>query len=67
VILTRKADVIFVVLSWVFVLSRIVHAAIYVGTTNVPLRFLAYLVGAVALAALWIQFAIRILTLPLPA
>jgi hypothetical protein len=65
-IITRKADLIFVVLSWVFVLSRVVHAAVYVTTNYVPLRFLAYLIGAIALIAMWIMFAIRILSLPLP-
>ena len=66
-IITRKADLVFVVLSWVFVLSRIAQAAVYVTTNVVPLRFSAYLVGAVALGIMWITFAIRILGTPLPA
>lgn len=66
-IITRKADVLFVVLSWVFVLSRIVHAGAYVTTNNLMIRFPAYMVGALALAAMWVVFAIRILATPLPA
>ena len=66
-IMTRKADLLFVVLSWVFVVSRIVHAAVYVTTNHLPHRFGAYLVGAVALMVMWIMFAIRILAGPLPA
>jgi hypothetical protein len=62
-IYTRKADLLFVVLSWVFVLSRIVHAGAYVTTNRVPVRFGAYIVGAVALMLLWIVFAVRILSL----
>jgi hypothetical protein len=67
VIITRKADLIYVVLSWIFVLSRIVHAGVYVTTNHVPYRFAAYTIGAVALVLLWIEFAIRILSVPLPA
>lgn len=67
VIITRKADLVYVVLSWIFVLSRIVHAAVYVTSNRVPYRFTAYLVGAVALILLWLEFAIRILSVPLPA
>lgn len=67
VIITRKADLIYVVLSWIFVLSRIVHAAAYVTTNRVPYRFGAYCVGALALILLWIEFAVRILAVPLPA
>lgn len=66
-IITRKADLLFVVLSWIFVVSRLVHAAVYVTTNHVPHRFAAYLVGAVTLIILWISFAARILVVPLPA
>ena len=66
-IITRKADVLFVVLSWVFVLSRIVHAGVYVTSNRIPFRLGAFAVGAVALLILWVQFAIRILATPLPA
>jgi hypothetical protein len=40
---------------------------IYVTANRVPYRFAAYLVGAVALILLWIEFAVRILLVPLPA
>lgn len=60
-LLTRKADLLFVVLSWVFVLTRFVHAAIHVTSNRVPLRFQAFLAGAVILIVLWAVFAVRIL------
>lgn len=64
---TRKADLAFVVLSWVFVVSRTAHAAVYVSTNHIPHRFTAYMVGAVALLLMWLIFAARILLTPLPA
>ena len=60
--LTRKADLIFVVLSWVFVISRLIHAYIHTTTNRVPRRFFAYLAGLVVLVIMWVYFAIQILT-----
>ena len=66
-ILTRKADLLFVLLSWVFVATRIVHAAAYVMGNNVPRRFAAYLVGAIVLIVMWATLALRILLGASPA
>nr|WP_133770004.1 MAPEG family protein [Enterovirga rhinocerotis] len=63
-IITRKADLLFVVLSWVFVASRYVHAGIYVSSNAIPLRFGAFAVGVVALLLMWVVFAVRILATP---
>lgn len=48
------------VLAWVFVLSRIVHAAIHVTTNHVYRRFSAYVVGFGVLTALWIAILVRL-------
>jgi hypothetical protein len=59
-LITRKADMLFVLMSWMFVVSRLVHAAIHVTSNKVSLRFMAFLVGVLILAAMWIIFAVRI-------
>jgi hypothetical protein len=61
-LITRKADLVFVVLSWVFVISRLVHAYIHTTTNRVPRRFFVYLVGLVVLTIMWIYFATLILS-----
>ena len=61
-LLTRKADLVFVVMSWVFVLSRLVHAFIHTTSNRVSRRFFAYSVGTVTLLIMWVIFALRILT-----
>jgi hypothetical protein len=61
-LLTRKADLAFVVLSWIFVLSRVVHAYIFVTSNRVSRRFFAFSAGSVTLLVMWVLFAIRILT-----
>jgi hypothetical protein len=60
-IIARKADFLFVVMSWLFVVLRILHAFVHTGTNNVPRRFYAYLAAALVLLAMWIIFAVRVL------
>ena len=57
---TRKTDTFFVVLAWMFVASRLVHAGIHVTSNDVQRRFFAFLVGAIILLIMWIIFALRI-------
>lgn len=67
VILTRKADLAFVILSWVFVATRILHAIVYCTTNEIPKRFAAFAVGVAILGVMWITFALRILVASPPA
>jgi len=60
-IITRHADILFVVLSWVFVFTRLVHAFIHTGTNDVQRRFYVFLAGATVLLAMWIIFVVSIL------
>jgi len=59
--IVHKADLLFVLLSWVFVLTRIVHAAIHTTSNNVRQRFNAFLAGAAVMLIMWAIFAIRVL------
>jgi hypothetical protein len=56
----RKADLLFVVMAWIFVLLRIVHAAIHVTSNRVGHRFLAFAAGMIVLLLMWIIFAVRV-------
>lgn len=60
-IITRHADFLFVVMAWLFVLSRIVHAYIHTGSNFVRHRFNAFAAGVFILLTMWIIFAVRIL------
>ena len=59
--LLRKADFLFVILSFVFVAARIAHAYIAVTSNDAKLRYGAFAAGLVVLAFMWLGFAIRIL------
>ena len=54
---TGRFDAIQVSLAWVFVITRYVHAFIYIGFNYVPLRFAAFLAGVITLAVIWTRFA----------
>lgn len=62
--ITRKADLLFVVLSWLFVLSRIGHALVHVTVNRVPLRGGVYAIGGVILTILWGVLIVRVMIGP---
>jgi len=57
----RHADLVIVLLSWVFVVTRFAHAGIFVTSNDVRLRGPAWFAGVLVLFAMWIYFALRIL------
>jgi hypothetical protein len=59
----RHADLVIVILSWVFVATRLIHAGVFITTNNLTLRSPAWFVGMVVLLAMWVYFALRILLL----
>jgi hypothetical protein len=61
--ITRQADLIFVVMAWIFVLARLAHAYIHTTSNHVPTRFRVFAVGMLVLLLMWIIFAVRILIL----
>ena len=59
----RHADLIIVMLSWVFVITRFVHAGVFVTSNDRNRRSLTWFAGVLVLFAMWIYFALRILLL----
>jgi hypothetical protein len=59
--ITKQADLLFVLLAWVFVVLRLLHTAIHVTSNNVTRRFAVFLAGAIVLAIMWTIFVVRIL------
>lgn len=60
-VITRKADLVFVVLSWIFVVSRLGHAYIHVTSNRIAARGPAFGLGLLILLIMWIIFIVRIL------
>lgn len=59
----RHADLFMVLMSWVFVVTRFVHAGIFVTSNDLRQRSLAWFAGVLVLFAMWLYFALRILLL----
>jgi len=63
-IITRKADLLFVVMEWLFVIFRIGHASIFATSNAIKQRGMAFMLAALTLFIMWVIFAIRILVAP---
>jgi hypothetical protein len=59
----RKVDLVLVLLSWVFVVTRFAHAGVFVSSNDLGRRSVAWFAGALVLLAMWVYFALRILLL----
>ena len=60
-IISKHADLLFVVMAWIFVLARLAHMYIHVTSNNVQLRGPIFGVAAIVLAIMWLIFIVRIL------
>src|SRR5260370_25104231 len=60
-LILHKADLIFAVLAWLFVLTRLVHAYIQTTSNHVPTRAQAFFAGAIILMVMWGYFAVQVL------
>jgi hypothetical protein len=59
----RHADLVIVLLSWVFVVTRFVHAGIFVTSNDLRQRGPVWFAGVLVLFAMWLYFALKILLL----
>ncbi len=60
-IISKHADLLFVVMAWIYVLARLAHAYIHVTSNNVNLRGPVFGIGALVLAIMWLIFMVRIM------
>jgi hypothetical protein len=59
----RHADLVIVMLSWVFVVTRFAHAGIFLPSNDVRTRSLAWFAGVLVVFAMWVYFALKVLLL----
>ncbi len=59
----RHADLFIVLMSWVFVVTRLVHAGIFVSSNDFGPRSSAWIAGGIVLLVMWIYFALKMLLL----
>ena len=61
VIMTKQADLVFVLLAWIFVATRALHAFVHLTSNRINHRASSFVVGAVVLTIMWIVFMVRFL------
>jgi len=61
VIITRKGDLAFVLLAWVFVVLRLLQAFVHVTSNRVRYRGFWFGASAIVLTIMWAVFMLRIL------
>jgi hypothetical protein len=59
----RHIDYVMLLLSWLFVVARLVHAGIFVTSNDLQQRSLAWFAGVLVLLVMWLYFALQILLL----
>lgn len=59
--ITSQVDLLFVVLAWLFVAVRLVHAYIHTTSNRQPHRMYCFVLGSGILMLMWVLFALRIL------
>lgn len=57
---TGKADWVAVGLSWLFVVTRLLHSLEHAGTNNIRRRMPLFLAGYACVIAMWAWFALRL-------
>jgi len=62
-LITKQADLLFVMMAWIFVVMRYLQAGVFVTTNHVPIRGAFFGIGVIILVIMWIIFIIRIMTL----
>lgn len=60
-ILTSHASIWQVGLAWIFVVLRALHSLVHIGPNKIRMRARLYIASCVALAAMWLGFAIDLL------
>ncbi len=58
---THHAGTVFVVLAWIFVGFRLLHAIVHVTSNNPHLRGVLFGLGSIVLAVMWVIFMVEVL------
>lgn len=63
-LITKQADLLFVLLAWVFVTLRILQAFVHITNNHVPTRGAFFAGSVIVLCIMWGVYIFRILLLP---
>ena len=61
-LLTKGVDFLLLLLAWLFVLSRLAHAAFHVGPNRIRWRSPVFALGLLILAGMWLKLFLHVVT-----
>jgi len=61
-LILKGADTLMIVLAWLFVLTRLVHAAIHIGPNKVRWRSPAFALGLLIVLVMWVKLLLHVAT-----
>ena len=62
-LVTKQADLLFVAMAWIFAVTRLLQAGVFLTSNHVPTRGIFYGIGVIVLTVMWIIYMVRILAL----
>jgi hypothetical protein len=60
IVALKLEDMVFVVLSWLFLLTRLVHSYVHTTSNDVPSRMRVFLAGFLTLLLMWTWLAVKL-------
>lgn len=61
-LITRGADLMMIVLAWLFVITRLIHSAIQVGPNKIRWRSPVFGVGYLIILLMWLKLFLHVIT-----
>jgi hypothetical protein len=61
-LILKGADTLMIALAWLFVLTRMIHAAIHIGPNKIRWRLPAFALGLLIVALMWIKLLLHVLS-----
>lgn len=59
----NAAGYVFVALAWGFVISRVIHSIIHLGSNSVKLRYYSFLLGCLLVLTMWVLLVMQVFAL----
>lgn len=60
VVALQLVDLVFIALSWVFILARYAHSFVHTGNNDVPSRMRIFLFGLFTVGAMWVWMGVKL-------
>lgn len=60
-LLLQQNSLMYLIMAWIFVISRIIHAYIHIKTNHIRHRMMSFLAGFITLMLMWLSLSVELL------